>query len=62
MQNYFKEFAEHIGDCRFNGCRHLNDKGCRILQLIEDGEISQSRHESYKTIFTEIKDNKKWDV
>ena len=62
LQYYFKEFSEHIGECRFNGCRHLGDKGCKICQLVEDGEISLSRHESYKTIFSEVKDNKKWDV
>ncbi len=62
LQHYFKEFADHIGECRFNGCRHLGDKGCKICQLVDEGEISQSRHESYKTIFSEVKDNKKWDV
>ena len=62
LQYYFKEFTDYIGECRFNGCRHLGDKGCKICQLVEDGEISQSRHESYKTIFNEVKDNKKWDV
>lgn len=62
LQYYFNEFSEHIGDCRFNGCRHLGDKGCRICQLIDEGVISRSRHESYKTIFNEIKDNKKWNT
>lgn len=62
LQYYFKEFAEHINDCRFNGCRHIGDKGCKICELVEKGEISSSRHESYKTISEEIKVNKKWDV
>ena len=62
LQHYFREFSEHIGDCRFNGCRHLGDKGCRICELIDEGVISTSRHESYKTIFAEVKDNKKWNV
>ena len=62
LQYYFKEFSEHIEDCRFTGCRHLGDKGCKICQLVDEGIISRSRHESYKTIFTEIKDNKKWEV
>lgn len=62
LQYYFKEFSEYIGECRFNGCRHLGDKGCKICQLVDDGEISLSRHESYKTIFSEVKDNKKWEV
>ena len=62
LQYYFKEFADHINDCRFNGCRHLGDKGCKICELVESGEISRSRHDSYKTIYEEIKVNKKWDT
>lgn len=62
LQYYFKEFAEHINDCRFNGCRHMGDKGCKICELVENGTISRSRHDSYKTIYEEIKVNKKWDV
>lgn len=62
LQYYFKEFAEHINDCRFNGCRHLGDKGCKVCELVESGVISNSRHDSYKTIYEEIKVNKKWDV
>ena len=62
LQHYFKEFNEHIGDCRFTGCRHINDKGCRICELVEEGKISESRHESYKAIFSEVKDNKKWNA
>lgn len=62
LQYYFKEFAELINDCRFNGCRHLGDKGCKICECVDSGEISRSRHDSYKTIYEEIKVNKKWDV
>lgn len=62
LQYYFREFSEYIGKCRFNGCRHLGDKGCKICELMENSVISSSRYESYKTIFSEIKDNKKWDV
>ena len=62
LQYYFKEFTDRINDCRFNGCRHLGDKGCKICELVESGEISRSRHDSYKTIYEEIKVNKKWDT
>jgi ribosome biogenesis GTPase len=62
LQHYFVEFSEHIDDCRFTGCRHLGDKGCRICELVDKNIISKSRHESYKTIYAEIKDNKKWDI
>ncbi len=62
LQYFFKEFSDYLGDCRFNGCRHLGDKGCKICELTENGVISCSRYESYKTILSEVKDNKKWDI
>ena len=62
LENYFPEIREHIGECRFTGCAHLGDKGCRITVLVEDGEMSQSRYESYKTMYEEQKNLKKWNV
>ena len=62
LQHYFKEFSERIGECRFTGCNHLGDKGCRICELVNEGVISKSRHESYTSMFNETKDYKKWNV
>ena len=62
LENYFPEIREHIGECRFTGCAHLGDKGCKITELVEDGEMSQSRYESYKTMYEEQKNLKKWNV
>ena len=62
LQYFFREFAEHIDECRFTGCSHLGDKGCRICELVAQGKISDSRHESYKAIFSEVKNNKKWNA
>ncbi len=62
LQYYFKEFSEKIGECRFNGCNHLGDKGCKICELVGEGVISKSRHESYVSMFNETKDFKKWNI
>ena len=62
LQHFFREFAEHIEECRFTGCSHLGDKGCRICELVAQGKISDSRHESYKAIFSEVKNNQKWNA
>lgn len=62
LQYCFREFADKIGECRFTGCNHIGDKGCRICELVEKGEISKSRHESYASMFNETKDFKKWNV
>lgn len=62
LQYFFKEFREVIGECRFTGCNHLGDKGCRVCELVSEGVISKSRHESYVSMFNETKDYKKWNV
>ncbi len=32
--NYFPEFREYIGKCKFRNCRHINELGCAILNDI----------------------------
>ena len=62
LQYAFREFEPYIGECKFTGCAHVKEKGCAILQAVENGEISQSRHESYKKLYESIKDLKKWEL
>lgn len=62
LQYYFNEFSDYIGTCRFSGCAHTGDKGCKIFEMVENGVISQSRYESYKTLYNEMKNIKKWQL
>ncbi len=55
LPNLFREFGEHLGDCRFLDCRHINEPDCKICEAIKNGNIAESRHESYKQLFEEIK-------
>ena len=58
----FKEFLPYIGKCKFSTCTHTEDMGCRILEAIEKGEISPSRHNSYVTMYNEVKDRREWNI
>ena len=58
----FKEFRDYIGECKFTSCLHVKDKGCRILQAVEDGDIPVSRHESYCAMMEEAKSVKEWEI
>jgi len=43
-------FADITGlarQCRFNDCTHSNQKGCAVLQAVENGELSEKRLENY---------------
>ena len=56
----FREFAPYLGECQFSSCSHTCEKGCVILQAVEEGKIPRSRFESYCAMYEEIKDVKQW--
>ncbi|MDR0314800.1 MAG: ribosome small subunit-dependent GTPase A [Oscillospiraceae bacterium] len=62
LQYCFPEFERFLGKCLFTSCAHINDKGCRIIKAVKDGEISESRYESYKLMYSEVKNIKKWEL
>jgi len=62
LQYCFPEFAQHIGTCKFTSCAHVNDKGCKIIEAVKNGEISQSRHNSYIAMYEEVKNIKDWEL
>lgn len=62
LQYYFPEFEDYLGQCRFTSCAHIADKGCKICEAVENGEISRSRHESYIALYDEVKDLKEWQL
>lgn len=43
----YKEFVPFIGQCRFNDCRHGNDKDCAVRSAVEQGRISASRYQRF---------------
>ncbi|MBQ3136112.1 MAG: ribosome small subunit-dependent GTPase A [Clostridia bacterium] len=62
LECYFNEFAEHIGECKFTGCAHLGEKGCKICELVDSGELSRNRYNSYVTLYNEQKGLKRWNL
>lgn len=62
LQYCFREFAPYLGACRFTSCAHVRDKGCRVLEAVEAGEIAPSRHASYAALYEEAKQIKDWQI
>lgn len=56
----FPDFEPYTSECRFMDCRHTVEKGCAVLEAIESGKLSKSRHDSYLEQYNEIVDNKKY--
>jgi len=59
LSTCFREFAEYAGDCKFRGCTHLHEPGCRVIEAWKAGVIADSRYEHYKLFFNEMKDKKR---
>ncbi|MBQ6873764.1 MAG: ribosome small subunit-dependent GTPase A [Clostridia bacterium] len=62
LQFYFREFEKSIGECQFVDCSHVCEKGCAVLERVKNGDIPESRHNSYVSIYNEIKDIKHWQL
>jgi len=62
LQYAFPDFAPYLGRCQFNDCAHLKEPGCAVLQALERGEISQSRHDSYARLYEHAKELKLWEM
>lgn len=58
----FPEFEQYFGTCKFNSCNHLCEKGCSVIDAVENGTIPKSRHDSYVRMFDEVKDIKEWQM
>ena len=57
----FPDIEKFALDCKYKKCTHVCEDGCNVMKALEDGEISPSRHESYKLLFNELKEVKPWD-
>ena len=58
----FPDFSDYIDSCKFSTCAHVNDKGCRLIEAVNNGDVMRSRHESYVTMYNEVKDLKDWQL
>lgn len=43
----YREFHPFVGKCRFNDCRHVNDKDCAVRAAAENGRIPRSRYQRF---------------
>lgn len=62
LQYCFREFEEYIGNCKFTGCSHISEKGCAVIEAVNNGKITQSRHGNYVKLYDEVKNIKEWEL
>lgn len=60
LQYCFEEFKPYLNTCKFTSCSHTCEKGCSVIEAVNMGYISKSRHNSYVYMYNEVKDIKDW--
>ena len=56
----FREFGQYIGKCRYTKCTHLCEEGCAICEAVKRGDIPKERHDSFVSIYGELKSKHEW--
>ena len=56
----FLEFAPYLDKCQFVGCSHTKEKGCAVLEALNQGKIQKSRHSGYLRLYEELKPLQDW--
>ncbi len=60
LREYIPEFVPYQNGCRFQGCTHTHEPGCRVKEAVEAGQISRERYENYLEMYEELKGKKRY--
>ncbi len=60
LRFYFNEFTRYEGQCRFNGCVHVNEPGCAVKAAVENKDINRIRYDIYLEMYNELKDKRRY--
>lgn len=59
IRDGFVEFSE-CDNCKFSNCMHINEPNCSVKEKVENGEIENSRYESYIYYLGEYLKNRRY--
>lgn len=54
LADYYPDFLEYKGECRFKTCLHNEEPQCAVREAIEKGRIDAGRYERYRQILQEV--------
>lgn len=61
VATYFPEMFRASANCKYNNCLHINEPGCAVKQLLEEGEICEHRYENYLNIYESDNYKEDWE-
>lgn len=55
LQNYYSEISSYARDCRFSGCSHTSEPGCKVKELAGLGLVDKGRYKRYMELYAYLK-------
>jgi ribosome biogenesis GTPase / thiamine phosphate phosphatase len=55
LKNYFVDFRAAAERCAYRGCLHMEEVDCGVRAAVESGTIANSRYESYRSLYEELR-------
>ena len=62
LQYAFGDFAPYLGKCQFHDCSHRAEPGCAVRMAAEQGQIEQTRYDSYLRLYEKSSQIKPWEM
>lgn len=62
LQYAFSDFAPYLGGCQFHDCSHRAEPGCAVRLAVENGEVEQTRYDSYLRLYEKSSQIKLWEL
>ncbi len=59
VSDYFPDFRQWQGDCRYRTCLHRDEPACGVKEAITRGIIPPWRHKAYLALLRDLEDRKK---
>ena len=60
LKQYFREFHELEGKCKFKPCTHIHEPQCAVIDAVKEHNIGNSRYKNYVALFEELKDKRRY--
>ena len=60
LREYFPEFREYEGRCRFQGCSHTHEPDCAVKEALSEKKLSRLRYEDYLGLYEELKEKRRY--
>ncbi|MFR5263909.1 ribosome small subunit-dependent GTPase A [Clostridium sp.] len=54
----FPEFNDYDGQCKFRGCNHYKEPGCKVKEKVEEGILNKLRYDFYIKTLEEIQNGR----